>query len=260
MRYPSRIETATATFSCPACGQRFIWRPHYAGRALSCRCGHTMSAPSAETYDLADEETSSARYVLMVDDAGVPSLEPAPPRAPPVEETSSLPYEIAKRNEAQALRASWIEGSKVKDLIIPALLVLCGTMATYARMGVFTGTREEVVRAFGRVGAYASWNIVLMLVGIILAAKVLDVGFGLVPQALLKLAALTLGPLGVWQAVAQACGGGVVGEIIGWLISVPVYWWLFGWFCDLDFRETMICFLLITMRRWGAVTFYWFTL
>jgi len=35
MRYPSFIETAVATFSCPLCGQRFIWRDRYAGRALT---------------------------------------------------------------------------------------------------------------------------------------------------------------------------------------------------------------------------------
>src|SRR5436190_14764650 len=123
MRYPSTIDTATATFSCPACGQRFIWRAHYAGRALTCRCGHTMPSVPAEqlsciereidqTYDVADEKAPPQRYVLLVDDAGVPSLEPAPPRPPPLEETSSLAYEIAKRHQPQALRISWIEGSK----------------------------------------------------------------------------------------------------------------------------------------------------
>src|SRR4051812_2597854 len=179
MRYSSGIDTAIATFSCPACGQRFVWRPRYAGRALACRCGHTMpsradepqTAPgedSGDTYDVADVHSPATRFVLSIDDAGVPSLEPAPPRPPPMAATSSLAYEIRKRYEPQALRVSWIEGSRVKDLIVPAALVLCGTLATYARLGVFSGTRDEVIRALGRVGAYASWNIVLMLIGITL--------------------------------------------------------------------------------------------
>jgi hypothetical protein len=222
---------------------------------------HGAAAGAQETYDVEDEPTKPARYVLSVDDAGVPNLEPAPPRPAPLpDDVASLPYEIAKRRQTQALRVSWIEGSWAKDLLVPAILVLAGTLATYARLGVFTGSREEIVRAFGRVGAYASWNIVLMLIGIILAAKVLDVGFGLVPQALLKLAALTLGPLGVWQIVAHACGGAMPGEIIGWIVSVPIYWWLFAWLFELDFRETMVCLLVITLLRWCAVTAYWFTI
>src|SRR4051812_49442655 len=99
MRYSSGIDTAIATFSCPACGQRFVWRPRYAGRALTCRCGHTMpslnvephgalDADSGDTYDIADAQSPAPRFVLSIDDAGVPNLEPAPPRPPPLEATS----------------------------------------------------------------------------------------------------------------------------------------------------------------------------
>jgi hypothetical protein len=68
-----------------------------------------------------------------------------------------------------------------------------------------------------------------------LLAAILGISYGLVRSAGLKLAAITIFMLG-FTAVGEACGHPFLAQ----LGLVPVSWYLFGSFFDLDVWETLV--------------------
>ncbi len=202
--------------------------------------GDSAPADESETYDLADDPAPPDASDL----AAPRSLPPAVPAAPaaPV-----LNYGGGRAQPRQPIE-DLIEGSPVKDFYLPIALCLVGTAVLYGRAAWGADSLRQFTSAVGLVAAYVVWNLVVMLVGIVIAAKLADVGFGGVTQALLKLAALTVAPLAA-GVLAHAIVGGIWGEFAALAVSTPVYWWLFAYLFDLDFRETMICVGVIIILK-----------
>jgi hypothetical protein len=96
-----------------------------------------------------------------------------------------------------------------------------------------------------------------------LLAAVLGISYGLLRSALLKLAAITIFVIG-FSLVGEVCGYPILAQ----MALLPLSWYLFGSFFELDVWETlvsMIGFCLLAgafysiIRRVVAVALGWFT-
>lgn len=184
-------------------------------------------------------------------------LESAVPMARRVAAGPVLAYQTPSRDQREGLKAfDVLEGSRGRHFYFPLALVAFGivTLPLWALWGPDPAAGLADVLKF--MGFYAVWNVGLMLLGIVISAWLLDTYFGTVWQAMLKIAAIALGSGGVQWAIALLISG-LSGEVIGFFIGVPVYWWLIGFLFELDFRETFICVVVITLLKMVAVWAFW---
>src|SRR5688572_25227657 len=92
------------TFSCPNCGNEFVWEARYAGRRLSCPCGQVVVGPTRQ-------------QVLAA--AAPPEEAPAPQPQPRAETLASI-YGAPRRRivEDDDERPGW-----AKNVLIPSILL-----------------------------------------------------------------------------------------------------------------------------------------
>lgn len=148
-----------------------------------------------------------------------------------------------------------LEGAPLKDFYLPMGLVIFGALVVFAYSMWEANAAGTFIGVLKYIGFYVTWNLSITLVGIFIAAKVEDIGFGEISQAILKLAAIVLGPAGI-ESLLEWIIGGQSGGFVGFFVSLGVYWWLFSYLFELDFRETFICVLLITLLKVFAFMVY----
>jgi hypothetical protein len=188
----------------------------------------------------------------MADDGDLYDLSPSTaPIAPP--EQKPAPVLAYQRPGSAAVTniEPIIEGRPIKDFWLPIGFLGFGTAGVFIHAFAIAPHVDTFYVAVRSLGFDLAWNVVLMLIGIVIAAKMLDIGFGRAEQAVLKLAALALGPAGLAGIIAALIGG-VSGEVAGFFISMPLYWWLFSYLFDLDFQEAFISLLLISILKIAA--------
>jgi hypothetical protein len=145
--------------------------------------------------------------------------------------------------------------SKTRDIYLPAGLVAAGVIVYVIQM-VMGSAGDSETEAFGRKIVLVSviTDVFLMFVAMMIAVKFLDMAFGGLGPAILKLFAISLGPGAAGEIVA-----GVVGknnEIMGWvaggLVALVLYWTLIKVLFNLDAGETVkLVFTIYLVRRWG---------
>jgi len=91
-------------------------------------------------------------------------------------------------------------------------------------------------------------NVIFSFVGVLITSKLLSIGLGTIPTALLKVAAIALAPGAISSILSNNFSSGWV---FGWVISVTLYYLMFNKFFDMDMMETMVCAVIIwVMRTW----------
>jgi hypothetical protein len=89
-------------------------------------------------------------------------------------------------------------------------------------------------------------HVALTIGAMYLTARLLGVSFGLLKTAVLKLAAITVFTLSLNQV------GDWLGQpLLGWLVAVAVSLYLFSYCFDLDFLETLLAVVVITVIRFA---------
>lgn len=223
-------------YECPSCGQEFVWRAAHAGRKLTCRCGQVLSVPAQPdpgTYELESDAASG-------------HTPPQPASAP----ARVLPYQQQGVRYATPIEVLGME--RIRDLYLPIVTISLSVVTLALREAVTSGAPSPLADAIKYLGVLVVWKVSVLMLAIVVASKLLDVGFGFVPLAVLKVGAIALGPLAVWSAIGWTFGGAPSAEVVGWMFSIPVYWGLFSYLFELDFRETLICVVLTTLLNWLA--------
>jgi hypothetical protein len=224
-------------FQCEACGKRFRWKPELAGRKARCPCGQIMQcpeqAPSAEpSYDLAPET------------AVAPTPIAPKPTAAPV-----LPYRSAQTESPD-------NSEKLKNIYAP-LWLLGGGLAVEIIVTILAA-RNNFPRAMLELGAGVLGGTLVMLIGVLIAAKARDIKLGSLPDAALKLAAISIGvPAATHIASpilmfipniafipARSCATV--------LLQFGLYFTLMGFFFDLDESDTWYCSTIIALVGIGV--------
>lgn len=257
-----------ATFACPQCGKHWTWKPQLAGKKVKCRCGAVFSAPQDapsaagppdDLYDLSPSHAKAPPPAIPVS----PPPVAAGPAATTVLDYRTAPHESPAPRTGRVALDDPFEGNKLKNLYIPLALILGATAATIlartfflhnASAGIKDATLDMALRLIV--------DIPTMLLACILAVKLLDTAFGPVGPAILKLSSIALAPeglsalsimigslLGHTTLAAGISSGWLLGALIGWVLSLVLYFWLFIYYFDLEWGETWRLVILIWFVR-----------
>lgn len=235
-------ETADPMFRCDVCGRRHKWTPELAGTTITCQCLEPVSVPDQPESDLYDM-------------APVP-VEPIRPVAPAAsydDSSAVLAYQrpLDVGVDEQYSEANPLIVSVAKDLVIPITLIVIGTVVEFAASLHFGASPAG---AAASVGFDFVIDVGLMLVGVVVAARLLAVSFGPVPTAILKLGGIAIGPAGLTTVIVWALGGGPIFHFLGWIAAMGLAVWLLWYLFDLDPSEVWITAVIVYGMRVAAWT------
>ena len=177
-----------------------------------------------ELYDLAPTETR-------------PKPKPVQPlsQGPPPVVSYRAPAEPAKSDP-----------ETIKNFYMPLWLLSGGIAVEVIAAFLVQGSLGE---ALTYVGINLILGTVLMLVGILLAARLRQIDLGQFWTAVFKLAAIAVAPSAAWTIIAPITSFIPLGWIIGWIITFALYFALLGALFDLDESDTWYCICVIFLVR-----------
>lgn len=224
-------------FSCPSCGQRFPWKPAYAGRKLSCKCGHAF-VPASPIQASED----AGEYDVANDTAAPPLAPVAPVRAAPVLSYRSAPPETLPENRAARTR-SW----QSADLIVPTALLAVGGLFRAVMYWMNPAGGEGGLLALVLLGTLGVIALILsMLLGVFISAKLLGIQFGRPVPTLLKLISITITAAIAFPLVAMMDRShGTTGYTMAWSVVLILYWLMFSGLFDLELQDVMMTVAIV---------------
>jgi len=259
---------SSAAFACPQCGKRWTWKPQLAGKKVKCPCGTVFTVPqdAPSAADPADNLYQPAPLQKKAPPPAKPVSPPpvaAIPAATKVLDYRTAPQETLARPTDHVALDDPFEGNKRKNLYIPIALILGATAANFcARAFLLHDASAGIKNASIDMTLRLIVDIPTMLLGCVLAVKLLDTAFGPLGPAILKLSSIALAPealaalsivigslLGRSALVAGFSTGSLLGSLIGWALSLLLYFWLFIYYFDLEWSETWRLTILIWLVR-----------
>lgn len=192
------------------------------------------SPPEGAEYDLAPPTASLSPALPRRGGAATPSS------SAPV----TLSYHTRKDDAAAPA-----EPEAIKNFYMPAWL-LCGgivieTVAAYLGRG-------SAQHALMRLGVGLVAGTVLMLVGVLIAARVRQLDLGNFWTAVFKLAAIAIAPGAVVTLLSPFLNHIPFGGLIGWIGEFVLYFALIGALFDLDQDDTWYCVVVIFLVQLGV--------
>ncbi|WP_428940109.1 hypothetical protein [Fontivita pretiosa] len=245
------MRSAATTFSCPACGQRFIWRDRYANRRFACACGNVMFIPGSAQLAADDAELPEPQPVRLAIDPLTAELiaPPAPP--PPVLDYSSAPDAVAVRSDRHAV------SNHVRDIWLPVWVIASGLLLLMLLVVVMasasaTSTRSAHAMAVN-LALRLAWEIGVTFIGGMLITGLLDCSLGQIAAATLKLTAIAVARFAV-ASLFNIPIDHIGGALLGLMASMPIFAGLISYFFELDVRDTTFAVVLLTLLR--AVSYF----
>jgi hypothetical protein len=217
------------TFACPACGKRFSWKPAYAGRSMSCSCGRVFEA----RLGLDAARMSGEIYDIEVDQPAATA-----PHQPTAELVKKYAYRtrqpVATDNTGEAVF------HPMRDLYVPLGLLIAGLLSR----GAFALTSHGDTSILVTVAMLLFETIVntaVMMLGAYFAALFLEVNFGDLATAALKLAGIAVFAAGtaVWIASIDKQHYSVAGMYVAMLVVVLLYFAFFYSLFDIELNESL---------------------
>jgi hypothetical protein len=182
---------------------------------------------------------------------------PAAPSAPPARgggggKSALVGYaQMASKRRGggeEYVRGENVFWNPVTDLYVPAGLILLGTFLSFFEIRVVLGL-QSIPLAIGAVGVLTIVNVTLGFAGILVATKLLDLGLGPIPVAVLKTAAAAILPAAAASLVGSLLG--FFGMYIAWVVSFILSLIIFINLMDMDYFETCICTTIVwVIRTW----------
>jgi hypothetical protein len=213
-------EAVIQEFSCGQCGRRFRWKPALAGRKARCACGTDIVCPASPGG--ADGATPVA--------------------------TAPKPVALAYRGAKEDAIDRW-DPQRIKDFHMPIWLLGGGVVIEV--VAAFLAQRR-MDRALIHVGIELCLGTIIMLTGILIAAKARAIDLGKFWVAVFKLAAISVAPAAVLAFFRPMLAFIPFGGIIGWLGEFCLYFALLGALFDLDESDTWYCVIVIFLVQVGV--------
>jgi hypothetical protein len=236
------MENAEAEFfRCQACGKQFRWRNELAGRQVRCPYGQVMQCPknppsADEMYDIAPDPARPGK-----------SDRPAAAKSAPVVPT--LSYQTPRSAEPGNLDRG-VDPELLKKRYAP-LWLLCGGIVVEV-ISAYWRHPHDVQDAMIQLGIGLVGGTIVMLAGVLLAAKIRKIDIGSFGSAALRLAAIGVAPMAVgdllWPLRYIICLGGLL--ILG--VQFVLYFALLGALFDLDQSDTWYCVIIIFLVYLGV--------
>ncbi|GAB4109563.1 MAG: hypothetical protein Kow00105_18310 [Phycisphaeraceae bacterium] len=220
-------QAAAQTGRCPACNQSI--KP---GAIICVKCGYNLRKGKR----------------LQTTVAGEGDPEPLPPSVA----NSALASIGGSSRVSDALnnREDDAHASRFVEFWLPLSLIVLGVVVSFVEQLYFSGdAKVGLIAATLRVGADLVLTIPMLLMGMILAVKLLDMAFGPLEQALFKLAAVVLGPSAIGTIIAYLIGG-LAGQFAGGFASFCIYWALISVLFDLEGIESLYLIAIIMVLNY----------
>jgi DNA-directed RNA polymerase subunit RPC12/RpoP len=232
-RPPTAAQQAAAqTGRCPACNQSI--KPN----AVICiKCGYNLKKGKrmqTQVRDDEDEQAKSKTVPVSVPGGAMASVG-----------TSPISRSLEDReDEATA--------SRFVDLWLPLILIVVGLGVRFVEQLNFAANPTEgIVGAAIVVGVELIINVPMLLIGMIVAVKLLDVVFGPLGKALYKMVAVVIGPTAIGAIIAYLIGG-LMGSFVGGFVSFGAYWALLSVLFDLEGMEALYLIVILWALNWLA--------
>lgn len=160
-----------------------------------------------------------------------------------------LGYNSARRRASEE-ELEQVASYQRKEMLVPAILIAVGLLATFVQARVDLGEFDILMMAV-YVAVATVINLVLISIALLVAAKMLDLGLGEIAPALLKIAAVAILPSAIGGIIQASLG--FFGGMLAWAVSLALYFVLLMWLFEMDTQEMMIATVLIWfMRTWVA--------
>ena len=284
-------------FLCPGCGASFGWKPQYAGRKIRCKCGQVFVPPDPaaagpaeepDPYDVNDDPPPMARRPVprpapvathhpdpvraTVHAAAAPpsAVAPTPVHGPDALAGVAALYPGRRARPVQEEDDAAREGSALKDLYLPIAMLVVGLGLRVAQLlaanelrGNKWGGEVATPGDPARAVLLAVFQMVIsggvMIAGATLAATILNLNYGSLGRAALKLCAIAVFATGVasWAAVFDQDQHSVRGLVLALHVVVIIYWIGFTVLFALDLQETMLAVAIITLMHAAATCALW---
>jgi hypothetical protein len=264
------MSEASGTFHCPACAAGFHWKPQYAGRKMRCKCGNVFVAtePAVELEEIASDEDevvaapSPAQRVARVEPPTPPGVVPA--------SVAAMYMRKSSRFAAEQDNSEPEEGSNVKNIYVPLLLLALGIGLRVSQLIYTSGNRgnkwagtTEVVAHPGKAVLLVLCEMVIgtgvMVCGAAVAAMLLNINFGPVAKAGLKLCATAVFATGVagWVTVFDTDRFSITGMAVALHLVIIIYWIALAYFFSLELQETMLTVAIISLLQAAGMCALW---
>lgn len=238
------VETAAVTPSafsrgttCPNCGATME-----SGAVLCVSCGHnTKTGKKMKTQSARGGGGSGGAPVLAGAVAGGGG-------------SAMLGYAALatrRRTSEGEERSGDVFFHPVKDLYIPAALILLGTILSCVVMVNYYNIHNFGVVLLA-VAIQSILSIVLSIPGILLAIKLFDLGIGPIGPGMMKLAACAIAPGALGDIVGKVMLGSMMGYggYVGWIVTYISTVAIFMSLLEMDYFEVVVCSMIISVFRW----------
>ena len=179
--------------------------------------------------------------------------------AAPAEPTGAPPKGAGRRSRAEPVALAYqaapvgvervFDEQRFKDFQLP-LALLCGGIVIEVVAGLFRASTFEL--AMRHVGIDLIAGTILMLTGIIPAARWRGVELGSFWTVVLKLAAITVAPSAIVRLASPVLDVVPLGWLVGWIGEFVLYFALLGVLFDLDESDTWYCVCVIFVVSLGV--------
>jgi hypothetical protein len=220
----------------------FAWKPELEGKKVRCGCGNVFVVEAVavaeevpDEYGLAEEVTTAPRP------AAVETPKPV------------LAYqgkEVAKPEAAREMERA----STIRNLYVPLALALAGIGLRVGQVFFPGASSHGVWVAMGAVALAMVVNVLLMMVGVVAAARWVDADFGPWQTAWVKLTAMSLLAGGAAGAIVSLdwAQQGMQGPILALHVLILIYFIMFKMLFELDVQETLFTVVIVTALQTGA--------
>ncbi len=125
------------------------------------------------------------------------------------------------------------------------MALLAGGLVVHFTAAAWQASPGGWARSFGAVGIELMASTGLMLACVFVAARVRGFKLGALPNAILKLMAISVAPAAAMMLLSWPLSIVPLGFLVNWGIGFCLYFALLGVFFDLDQEDTWLCVLLI---------------
>jgi hypothetical protein len=245
--------TSGNIIQCPVCNKEFPWDVRYAGRKARCVCGRIMEyprLPPGPPDALAQEGDGPRDEYDLAPDTPAPLTVAAHPVQEPAETISGQP---AKPGQILNYRTNPGVGSnsapvdldteKLTKQILPLWILTGGLLVEgfIAFLHARSNPMPAMIHLFVGIGVLT----LLMMAGVLIAARVRQIQFGSYGSAALRLSAVVVGVAAVNDLLAPLASFIPFGGLGLLLVNFALYFALLGAFFDLDESDTWYCICVI---------------
>jgi hypothetical protein len=189
-------------------------------------------------------------YDLAAADAPVkPAPVTAAPPAAAAQTQPPAPIALAYRNAKTETSRGKAEPETIKNLYMPLWLLAGGVVIEVVAALLRQGSLD---RALIYVAVEILFGTIVMLAGILLAAKFRGIDLGQFWTAVFKLSAISVAPSALGDLASPVLRIIPFGGILGWIGEFILYFALLGALLDLDESDTWYCVFVIFLVRLGV--------